>query len=61
MMCVLAGLRGAGMNGGMMTTHDGRKDEDPDDDVQMVVKFCIPARSILSLVELVAGEAEAKR
>jgi hypothetical protein len=60
-MCVLAGGSGAGMIGGMMTTYYGRKDEDPNDDVQMVVKFCIPARSILSLVELVPAEAEGKR
>lgn len=60
-MCVLAGGRGAGMIGGMMTTYYGRKDEEPDDDVRMVVKFCIPARSILSLVELGSGEREGKR
>jgi hypothetical protein len=55
--------RGAvvGMVCSTMTTYYGRKDEDPADDVQMVVKFCIPARSILSLVELGSGEAGGKR
>ena len=60
-MCVLAGGRGAGMIGVMMTTHYGRKDEDPDDDVPMEVKFCVPARSNLALGELGSGEAEGKR
>jgi hypothetical protein len=33
-----------------MTTYYGRKGEDPDDDVQMVVRFCIPARSVLQVL-----------
>ena len=52
--------RGAvvGMVCSTMTTYYGRKDEDPDDDVQMVVKFCIPARSIVSLLRSGPAAAE---
>jgi len=40
-----------GMVCSTMTTYYGRKGEDPDDDVQMVVRFCIPARSVLQVLD----------
>jgi hypothetical protein len=55
-------LNGSGAVVGMvcstMTTYYGRKGEDPDDDVQMVVRFCIPARSMLRVLESLSASAE---
>jgi len=40
------------------TTHYGEKGRDPDDDVQMVVKFCIPGESIRALLKPLPAPAE---
>ena len=40
-----------GMVCSTMTTYYGRKGEDPDDDVQMIVRFCIRARSVLQVLD----------
>ena len=41
------------------TTYYGEKGREPDDDVQMVVKFCIPGESIRALLKPVPKEPEA--